>query len=193
MIPLTSDTASCPCISCASISIPYPAPLSWPIHFAAKYNKRRLRSYKNCSSSVPCSFSPSLTYVHSLHPSRQLWLSGQLPNFLRQPNLRPSHTAAASGLPTLALHFWGKFSLQFWCRSPCVHVSFHRLGHAGDCTLGRMKTTLSAMWAIEPRQEKPYRCLWEEVMIDHEICYEIWIQIQSAVRQFEEEKEGNKC
>lgn len=36
-----------------------------------------------------------------------------------------------------------------------------------------MKIALGTMWAIEPRYEKPYRCLWEEAVIDHEICYEV--------------------
>jgi hypothetical protein len=36
-----------------------------------------------------------------------------------------------------------------------------------------MKIALSTMWAIEPRHEKPYRCLWEEAVFDHEICYDM--------------------
>lgn len=35
-----------------------------------------------------------------------------------------------------------------------------------------MKMALATMWAIEPRHEKPYRTLWEEAVIDREICYE---------------------
>jgi hypothetical protein len=35
------------------------------------------------------------------------------------------------------------------------------------------KIALGTMWAIKPRHEKPYQRLWEEAVIDNEICYEI--------------------
>lgn len=36
-----------------------------------------------------------------------------------------------------------------------------------------MKMALGTMWAIEQRHEMPYRCLWEEAVIDLDICSEV--------------------
>ena len=43
----------------------------------------------------------------------------------------------------------------------------------GIASWEEMKMALGTMWPIEPRHEKPYRCLWEEAVSDHEICYEL--------------------
>ncbi|KAH7378440.1 hypothetical protein DE146DRAFT_626528 [Phaeosphaeria sp. MPI-PUGE-AT-0046c] len=35
-----------------------------------------------------------------------------------------------------------------------------------------MKIALGRMWSIDPKYEKPYRCLWENAVFGHDICYE---------------------
>jgi hypothetical protein len=44
----------------------------------------------------------------------------------------------------------------------------------GIASWEEMNLALGMMWAIEPRHEKPYRCLWEEAVIYQGVCYEIF-------------------
>lgn len=44
----------------------------------------------------------------------------------------------------------------------------------GIASWEEMTMALGTIWAIEPKHEKPYRYMWEEVVIDQGMCYEIF-------------------
>jgi hypothetical protein len=120
------------------------------------------------------SFASPLFNRHTLlqHPEFLLWLS-----FLGE-----FFSSTSTSLSTCSLER-SPFRLQLRAVSAILKIA----------SWEEMKMALGRMWAIEPRHEKPYRCLWEEAVIDYEICYDIWIRIHGALRQSEKEEKVKKC
>jgi hypothetical protein len=96
--------------------------------------------------------SPLFNHRHTLlqHPHFLLWLS-----FLWEV-----FSSTSVSLSTCARER-SPFRLQLRAVSAMLEIG----------SWDEMNMALGAMWAIEPRHEKPYRCLWEAAVFDHEICY----------------------